>query len=88
MRQLEIKVPTFAERTFYLRRRLLSVSEEMRGLLDIKKECDKLAQQGARRMAVGESSFAFTPKSSSNAQLSNYKPVLEALHCTGLAYGT
>lgn len=49
---IKVRVPSFEERTLYLRRRLVEVTKEMQSLLDIKSECDALALKGARRMAV------------------------------------
>jgi len=46
-----IRVPTFQQRTKYLREHLVSVTKEMRSLLDIKTECDDLALVGAKRAA-------------------------------------
>jgi hypothetical protein len=37
---INIRVPSFEERTLYLRRRLNQVTKEMQSLLDIKSECD------------------------------------------------
>ncbi|KAK9898716.1 hypothetical protein P389DRAFT_37697 [Cystobasidium minutum MCA 4210] len=52
LRTIKIRVPSFEERTLFMRRRLVEVTKEMQSLLDIKSECDRLALQGARRMAV------------------------------------
>ncbi|TFL07857.1 hypothetical protein BDV98DRAFT_39671 [Pterulicium gracile] len=49
---LDVKVPTFADRTKYLRKRLDYVNEEMNTMEGLKKLCDKEAHKGARRMAV------------------------------------
>lgn len=37
---IKIRVPSFEERTLFLRRRLVEVTKEMQSLLDIKSECD------------------------------------------------
>lgn len=37
---IKIRVPSFEERTLFLRRRLVDVTREMQSLLDIKSECD------------------------------------------------
>lgn len=37
---VKIRVPSFEERTLFLRRRLVQVTKEMQSLLDIKSECD------------------------------------------------
>ncbi|KAL7007976.1 hypothetical protein EMMF5_002625 [Cystobasidiomycetes sp. EMM_F5] len=48
-----IRVPTFEQRTQFLRARLGEVTTEIRSLLDIKSECDDLALKGAKRAAFG-----------------------------------
>lgn len=50
---IHIEVPSFADRTRFLRRRLAVVEEELREMEVIKRECDSAAHHGARRMAVG-----------------------------------
>ena len=47
-----IRVPTFLQRTQFLRDRLREVTKEMQALLNIKNECDDLALRGAKRAAV------------------------------------
>jgi hypothetical protein len=47
-----IRVPTFKERTQFLRNRLQTVTKEMQSLLDVKTQCDDLALQGAKRAAI------------------------------------
>lgn len=49
---IEVEVPTFADRTRFLRRRLEFVRERLREMEVLKKECDYEAHQGARRMAL------------------------------------
>lgn len=49
---IEVEVPTFADRTRFLRRRLEYVKERLREMEASKKECDYEAHQGARRMAL------------------------------------
>lgn len=46
-----VGVPSFGDRTYYLRMRLRKASRRILELADIKKECDKLAQRGAQRVA-------------------------------------
>lgn len=48
-----VGVPSFEDRTFYLRMRLRKVSRQILELADIKRECDTLAQKGAQRVAQG-----------------------------------
>lgn len=48
-----IGVPSFQERTFYLRMRLRKVSKSILESADLKRECDNLAQKGAQRVAQG-----------------------------------
>lgn len=43
---LDVKVPTFADRTKYLRKRLDYVNEEMNTMEGLKKLCDKEAHKG------------------------------------------
>jgi hypothetical protein len=49
---VRVKVPSFEERTQFMRSKLLSVSKEMRSLLEVKRECDDLAVKAAQRYAV------------------------------------
>lgn len=46
-----IAVPSFADRTYYLRMRLRKTAKRISELADLKKDCDRLAQRGARRVA-------------------------------------
>ncbi|KAF4555943.1 Hypothetical protein D9617_2g059080 [Elsinoe fawcettii] len=48
---IPVAVPTFAERTYYLRMRLRKVSKRIEGMAGVKAECDKIARQGAKRVA-------------------------------------
>ena len=52
-RRLEVEVPSFADRTRFLRRRLENIERELQRMDDLKDHCDKVARQGARKMAVG-----------------------------------
>jgi len=47
-----VGVPSFQDRTYYLRMRLRQKSREMARAVDIKEECDEIAQQGAKRLAT------------------------------------
>jgi len=48
-----VGVPSFKDRTYYLRMRLRKTASRISTLADVKKECDNLAQQGAKRVAQG-----------------------------------
>ncbi|THV06253.1 hypothetical protein K435DRAFT_711819 [Dendrothele bispora CBS 962.96] len=50
---ISVRVPTFADRTRFLRRRLELVESQLKSMEKLKTECDKEAKRGARRMAVG-----------------------------------
>ncbi|KAI0089596.1 hypothetical protein BDY19DRAFT_112328 [Irpex rosettiformis] len=50
---LQIEVPTFADRTRFLRQRLETIQDELQSLEALKKRCDREAHRGARRVAVG-----------------------------------
>ncbi|KAL4943057.1 hypothetical protein BDV06DRAFT_190765 [Aspergillus oleicola] len=51
--QIKITVPSFNERTHYLRMRLRKISDRIKKIADIKNECDQLAHRGAQRVALG-----------------------------------
>lgn len=51
-----VGVPSFNDRTFYLRMRLRKTSRRILQLADIKQECDRLARKGAQRV-VSSTSF-------------------------------
>ncbi|KAL4919948.1 hypothetical protein BDW62DRAFT_199360 [Aspergillus aurantiobrunneus] len=51
--QIKITVPSFEERTHFLRMRLRKISDRIRTIAGIKHECDKLAHRGAQRVALG-----------------------------------
>lgn len=53
MDQIRITVPSFEERSHYLRMRLRKISDRIRTIAEIKHECDKLAHRGAQRVALG-----------------------------------
>ena len=52
-RSLDVEVPTFADRTRFLRRRLKRIALELKEMEKLKHRCDQEAHQGARRMAIG-----------------------------------
>ncbi|KIY70227.1 hypothetical protein CYLTODRAFT_392375 [Cylindrobasidium torrendii FP15055 ss-10] len=51
-RTIRVRVPTFADRTVFLRRRLTLIDKQRGSLEKLKRECDHDAHRGARRMAV------------------------------------
>lgn len=51
--QIRITVPSFNERTYYLRLRLRKLSRRIQTMADVKEECDALAHRGAQRVAIG-----------------------------------
>lgn len=46
-----VGVPSFKDRTYYLRMRLRKTGKRIAQLADVKKECDELAHKGAQRVA-------------------------------------
>ncbi|KAF4613070.1 hypothetical protein D9613_011146 [Agrocybe pediades] len=50
---ITVAVPTFADRTRFLRRRLEVIEGQLREIEDLKAKCDKEAHAGARKMAIG-----------------------------------
>jgi hypothetical protein len=48
-----VGVPSFKDRTYYLRMRLRKTGKRIAQMADIKKECDQLAHKGAQRVAQG-----------------------------------
>lgn len=51
--EMRVSVPSFNDRTYYMRSRLRKMSREIEKLSSIKRECDLLAHQGANRLAKG-----------------------------------
>ncbi|KZV75038.1 hypothetical protein PENSPDRAFT_647563 [Peniophora sp. CONT] len=51
--ELPVEVPTFADRTRYLRLRLQRISKEIKKMESLKKACDHEAHKGAKRFALG-----------------------------------
>ncbi|KAL9077332.1 MAG: hypothetical protein Q9157_003368 [Trypethelium eluteriae] len=52
-REILVGVPSFLDRTFYLRTRLRKKSREIASMATIKQACDELAHRSAQRMAFG-----------------------------------
>jgi calcium uniporter protein, mitochondrial len=52
-KRISVRVPSFADRTRFLRRRLETVESQLASMEKLKDECDREAKRGARRMAVG-----------------------------------
>ena len=50
---IKIGVPSFNDRTFYLRQRLRSVSKQISDMAALKEECDGIAHRGGQRLAMG-----------------------------------
>ncbi|KAJ4489968.1 hypothetical protein J3R30DRAFT_12307 [Lentinula aciculospora] len=50
---ISVRVPTFADRTRFLRRRLDAINHQLATMEGLKRECDREARKGARRMALG-----------------------------------
>jgi Protein of unknown function, DUF607. len=51
--QIRVTVPSFNERTYYLRLRLRKLSRRIQTMAGVKEECDALAHRGAQRVAIG-----------------------------------
>jgi len=51
--EMRVSVPSFNDRTYYMRARLRRMSRELDRLSQIKKECDLLAHRSAHRLAKG-----------------------------------
>ena len=52
-RHIRVQVPSFQERTYYLRMRLRKTARKMITMAEVKQECDTIAQRGAQRVAFG-----------------------------------
>lgn len=50
--EIRVGVPSFNDRTYYLRMRLRKLSKHISEMADIKKECDRLAHIAAQRVAT------------------------------------
>ncbi|CCX14262.1 Similar to Calcium uniporter protein, mitochondrial; acc. no. Q3UMR5 [Pyronema omphalodes CBS 100304] len=51
--ELSVRVPSFEDRTYFLRQKLRGVSVEIDRLSRLKQECDTLAHKSAQNLAVG-----------------------------------
>jgi len=51
--QIRVAVPSFNERTYFLRLRLRKLSRRIQGIAEVKHKCDTLAHRGAQRVAIG-----------------------------------
>lgn len=52
-KEIRVGVPSFGDRTHYLRVRLRKTAKQLDGMAQIKKECDELAHKSAQRLAMG-----------------------------------
>ena len=52
-RIIDVEVPTFADRTRFLRQRLAVIQTNLGEMEGLKLECDREAHRGAKRMAIG-----------------------------------
>ncbi|GJN73458.1 hypothetical protein PLICBS_007536 [Purpureocillium lilacinum] len=52
-RELRVAVPSFRDRTYYMRMRLRKMSREIDEMARVKRDCDELAHKGAHRLAKG-----------------------------------
>jgi hypothetical protein len=51
-REIRVGVPSFSDRTYYLRLRLRKKANDIASMADIKKECDEIAHRAAKRVAT------------------------------------
>ncbi|AEO68562.1 9307cb60-0db0-4cf4-b60b-0ed4b2e6b19a [Thermothielavioides terrestris] len=51
--EMRVSVPSFRDRTYYMRAQLRKLSQQLDELSRIKRECDLLAHKGANRLAKG-----------------------------------
>ena len=51
-REIRVGVPSFNDRTYYLRLRLRKKAREIDAMADIKQECDEIAHRAAKRVAM------------------------------------
>ena len=58
-REIRIGVPSFNDRTYYLRTRLRKTSSQILGMTKIKRECDIAAHKGAQWVATGGAGLLF-----------------------------
>lgn len=52
-KEIRVGVPSFNDRTYYLRVRLRKTSRSLEAMAQVKKECDALAHRSAQRLAMG-----------------------------------
>jgi hypothetical protein len=52
-KELRVAVPSFKDRTYYMRQRLKTMSADIDAMSQLKKECDLMAHKGAHRLAQG-----------------------------------
>lgn len=52
-KDLRVAVPSFSDRTYYMRMRLRRMSQQITSMSKVKNECDTLAHQSAHRLAQG-----------------------------------
>ena len=52
-KEIRVGVPSFNDRTHYLRTRLRKTSKKILDMAEVKKECDIAAHKGAQRVAMG-----------------------------------
>ncbi|OJJ89094.1 uncharacterized protein ASPGLDRAFT_62674 [Aspergillus glaucus CBS 516.65] len=50
---IRVTVPSFDERTYFLRMRLRKISGRIQSIAEIKHDCDVVAHRGAQRVAIG-----------------------------------
>ncbi|KAJ5105283.1 hypothetical protein NUU61_002630 [Penicillium alfredii] len=50
---IRVAVPSFNERTYFLRMRLRKLSRRIQRIAEVKQTCDSLAHRGAQRVAIG-----------------------------------
>lgn len=51
--EIRVTVPSFDERTYFLRMRMRKLSRRIQAIAEVKHKCDALAQRGAQRVAIG-----------------------------------
>lgn len=51
--EIRVGVPSFLDRTFYLRMRLRGLSRKISSMASLKRECDAIAHRSAQRVALG-----------------------------------
>ncbi|CAI7564533.1 unnamed protein product [Penicillium manginii] len=51
--QIRVTVPSFNERTYFLRLRMRKLARRIQSIAEIKTKCDELAHRGAQRVAIG-----------------------------------